>query len=213
MTYTSYAILYELNSREFRRKLALFPEEIRYYVILASGIIGAENARRVKEIPGKVVEDGNEFVSRLLDVGNPGEDETFRTVLESYLIETIKDELSHSCANCSSFSECLDMENLSVGELFRRRANGEETEELKREIEMQIEKALKGTPYIDTDSAHTLCPDFRHQYSVSDIGEVFGRYSDIAASLKESFGIDYRKIQAEMISINMEFFSKSNERI
>jgi hypothetical protein len=71
---------------------------------------------------------------------------------------------------------------------------------------------LKSTPYIDTDMAHELCKDFRHQYRASDIGEVFGRYSDIAAELHKSFGLDYGRIQKEMIEINMEFCEKSKVR-
>jgi hypothetical protein len=120
----------------------------------------------------------------------------------------MKDELRYCCPNCAKFNKCLDPENLSVGLLFQRRVNGEETDELKKEIELQIQEALKSTPHIDSDNAHRLCSDFSHQYSASDIGEVFGRYSDIAAELGNSFGIDYGRIQQEMIALNMDFIEK-----
>ncbi|MBI5640817.1 MAG: hypothetical protein HZA17_10355 [Nitrospirae bacterium] len=207
--YSSYAILCELSSREFRRKLSLFPEEMRYYVILAGSMIGSENAKRVKETPEAVVEDGRDFVSELLEMARPGEDDAFREILETYLIETLKDELRFCCPNCSNFNACLDLEKLSVGDLFKRRAGGEETDELKKEIALQVAAALSSTPYIDTDKAHILCGDFRHQCQASGIGEVFGRYADIAAELRDSFGIDYKRIQKAMISVNMDFYEKS----
>lgn len=209
--YSSYAVLYELNNRELRKKLDLFPEELRYYAILANSIIGAENAQRVEGTPQAVVEDGVEFVSKLLGMASPGQDDTFREILEKYLIETMKDELRSCCPNCTKFNACLDIENLEVGNLFERRAQGEETGELKKEIALQVADALKGAPYIDTDDAHTLCKDFKHQYTVSNMGEIFGRYSDIAAELRNSFGIDYKRIQEEMISINMDFCRRNGE--
>ncbi|MEJ2683444.1 MAG: hypothetical protein P8Z71_03485 [Candidatus Sulfobium sp.] len=208
-TYSFFAVSYELNKREFRRKLGLFPEEMRYYVILANSVIGSENAKRLAETPEAVVEDSAEFVSKLLSMVGPAEDhDGFREVAETYLIETIRDELRYSCQNCENFGKCLDLENLTVGLLFKRRANGEETDRIKKEITLQVDKALKRTPYIDTDVAHELCKDFRHQYRVSTIGEVFGRYSDIALELQRSFGLDYGKIQKRMIEINMEFCEK-----
>jgi hypothetical protein len=211
-TYSFYAVSYELNKREFRRKLGLFPEEMRYYVILANSIIGSENAKRVAETPEAVVEDSREFVEKLLSMAGPIEDDGFREVAETYLIETMKDELRFSCQNCENFGKCLDLENLTVGLLFKRRADGEETDDIRKEISLQVDQALKSTPYIDTDMAHELCKDFRHQYRASDIGEVFGRYSDIAAELHKSFGLDYGRIQKEMIEINMEFCEKSKVR-
>jgi hypothetical protein len=101
---------------------------------------------------------------------------------------------------------------LSVGGLFKRRANGEETDEIKKDIKIQVENALQNTPYIDTDEAHKLCKDFIHQYSISNIGDVFGRYADIAVKLQNDFGIDYMKIQQQMVAINMHFYSKSAEQ-
>lgn len=210
--YSSYAIMYELNNREFRKKLALFPEELRYYVILANSIIGAENAKRVAGTPEAVIKDGEEFVAKLLSMVDPEEDAAFREVLETYLVETMKDELRCCCSNCARFYECLDIGNLTVGGLFERRVNGEETEELKQEISRQIDAATSRTPYVDTDKAHLLCKDFRHQYSASCIGEVFGRYAEIAAAIQVSFGIDYRKIQQKMVLLNMEFCEKENAR-
>ncbi len=211
-TYSFFAVSYELNKREFRRKVGLFPEEMRYYVILANSIIGSENAKRVAETPEAVVEDSREFVEKLLSLVSPGADDGFREVAETYLIETMKDELRFSCPNCENFSKCLDLENLTVGLLFKRRANGEDTEEIRREIALQVDRALKNIPYIDTDMAHELCKDFRHQYRASGVGDVFGRYSDIAAGLHKSFGLDYGKIQKEMIEINMEFCEKTSGR-
>jgi hypothetical protein len=207
--YSSYAIMHELNKREFRRKLGLFPEELRYYVILANSIIGAENAKRVSCTPEAVIRDGDEFVAKLLSMVDAEKDAVFREILETYLVETMNDELRCCCPNCAGFEECLDIARLEVGGLFERRVNGEETEELKQEIVRQIDAALSRTPHIHTDKAHLLCPDFRHQYSASGIGEVFGRYAEIAAVLRDSFGIDYRKVQQKMVLLNMEFCEKN----
>lgn len=189
----------------------MFPEDLRYYVILAGSVIGSENSKRIKEAPEGIIEDGEEFVSKLLKLKSPEKDGAFREILETYLIETLKDELRFCCPNCLNFNKCLGIENLSVGELFKRRANGEETDEIKRDIKIQIENALQKTPYINTDEAHKLCRDFIHQYNTSDIGEVFGRYADIAAKLQNYYGIDYKKIQQQMVSINMKFYEKSAE--
>lgn len=210
--YSFFAVSRELNRREFKRKLGLFPEEMRYYVILANSVIGSENAKRVVGIPEAVVEDSREFTAKLLSLVTPGEDDGFREVAETYLIETMKEELRFSCPNCENFSRCLDLENLTVGPLFMRCANGGETAEMKNEISLQVDRALKKTPHIDTDAAHELCKDFKHQCRVSDIGEVFGRYADIAAELQKTFGLDYRKIQKKMIEVNMEFCEKSKGR-
>lgn len=208
-TFSLYAILYELNDREFQRKLQMFPEDLRYYVILAGSIIGSENSKRIKETPEGIVEDAEEFVLKLLELKCHETGGVFREILEKYLIETLKDELRFCCQNCRNFNKCLEIENLSVGELFKRRVKGEETDEIKKDIKLQVENALLDTPYIDTDEAHKLCKDFIHQYSISSIGEVFGRYADIAATLQKDFGIDYREIQQHMVSINMDFYAKS----
>jgi hypothetical protein len=206
--YSTYAVLCELSEREFKKRLDLYPEELRYYVILANSIIGSENAKRVQETPKTVVEDGREFVAKLLAVASPGQDEVFREVLETYLIEMMKGELRYCCSNCAGFYKCLDLENLSVGILFKRRVSGEDTAALKKEIALEVEGALKRTPYVESDRAHILCKDFRHEYKGSTIGEVFGRYSDIALELTVTFGIDYKRIQREMIAVNMEFCEK-----
>jgi len=209
-TYSKYAILCELNSREFKRKLDLFPAEMRFFVILANSIIGAANAKKVQETPEAVVKDGEDFLSKLLGI-SPEPDDSFREILATCLIETIKDELRYCCSNCAHFDKCLDLDNLSVGMLFRRRAMGEETEELRNQTARGVAEALQRTPYVDSDSAHTLCKDFRHQYSASRIGEVFARYSEIAGELRNAFGIDYKRIQQEMIAINMAFSGRAKE--
>ena len=211
-TYASLAVMHELNAREFRRKLGLFPEEMRYYVILANSIIGAENAKRVEETPEAVVRDGDEFVTKLLGMAHPEQNAAFREILETYLVETMKDELRYSCPNCSNFEACLDLDHSSVGDLFSRRVGGEETDELRNEIVAQIDRALEGAPHIHAANTHVLCKGFTHQCTVSRIGEVFNRYADIAAGLQEAYGIDYRKIQQAMISINMDFIQKSAEQ-
>jgi hypothetical protein len=207
-TYATYAVMCELNSREFRRRLSLFPEEQRYLAVLASSIIGAQNAGRVEETPAAVVADGNDFVEKLLDIAMPDQDEVFKDVLEACLIETMKDELRYCCSNCANFSACLDMENMPIGDLFRRRTYGDETDELKKEISYHINQALRHTPHLDSDSAHLLCRNFRHQYPATALGEVFNRYADIADELQRSYGINYRKIQMEMVRTNMEFVEK-----
>jgi hypothetical protein len=210
-TYAAYAVMCELNSREFRKRLSLFPDEQHYLVVLASGIIGAENARRVEETPAAVVEDGKSFVEELLGVADQGQDDAFRHVLETCLVLTMQDELRYCCSNCRNFHACLDMDHLPIGDLFRRRAEGEDTDELKKETVRFIGEALLRTPYIDTDSAHLLCGVFRHQYQPTTIGEVFNRYADIAAGLQHTYGVDYRKIQAEMVRINMDFAEKDRQ--
>ncbi len=207
-TFSSLAVLYELSAREFRKKLGMFPEDLRYYVILASSIIGSENSKRVKETPDAVAEESADFVSRLLEIKSPEQDELFRGILETYLIETLKDELKCSCMNCTGFDKCLEGDLLKVGELFQRRVNGDESDELKGEIALQVDRALRGTPYMETDEAHALCRKFVHQYSASRVGEVFGRYADIAAALQRDFGISYRKVQQQMVSVNMQFCAK-----
>lgn len=211
-TYASYAVSQELNRREFRKKLDLFPAELRHYVILSEGIIGAANAKRVAGTPAAVVRDGEAFAAELLDMINPGQDDLFRGVLETCLIETMKDELRFCCSNCENFEACIDLENLSVGHLFRDRAEGRDSDELKKEIAARIGQALQKTPHLEADAAQLLCKDFRHQYTASSTGDVFSRYADIAAELQRSHGIDYRKIQQEMISLNMDFYAKSKDQ-
>ena len=210
-TYSSYAVMHELNRREFRKKLDLFPAALRHCVILAAGIIGAENAKRVKGTPAAAVKDGEDFVAELMEIVRPEQDDAFVGVLETFLIETMKDELRFCCSNCSNFDACLDLDHLSVGHLFKERSEGQDSDELKREIAIQLDHALLRTPHLATDSAHIFCKDFRHQYTASSIGAVFNRYTDIAAGLQHSFGIDYKKIQQEMISLNMDFYAKSKE--
>ncbi len=212
-TLSNLAVLYELNDREFKRKLTLFPEELRYYVVLASSIIGAENSKRVKETPKEVVENSKGFVEKMLELSTLTPDDAFRGILETYLIETLKDELRFNCPNCMEFNRCIDMESGPVGELFQRRVYGEETDELKKEIKSEIDKILKKAPYIDTDDAPAFCRNFTHNYSSSSLGEILGRYADIAASLRNDFGIDYEKIQQQMIALNMEFYEKSRRHM
>jgi len=210
--YASYALLQELNRREFRRKLVLFPDELRHYVILSAGIIGAANAKRVDETPAAVVKDGVDFAAELLDMVNPGQDDAFRGVMETCLIETMKDELRFCCSNCANFNACIDLENLPVGHLFKELTEGQDSDELKREIALRINSALQKTPYLEADDAQNHCNDFRHQYTASSIGDVFNRYADIAAEFQQSFGIDYRKIQQQMISLNMDFYAKHQKQ-
>lgn len=207
-TYASYAVLQELNRREFRRKLELFPAELRHYVILSEGIIGAANAKRIEETPASVVRDGEDFAAELLEMVNPGQDASFREVLETCLINTMKSELRFCCVNCSNFDHCIDLENLGVGHLFKERSEGHDSEELKKEIAERIDHALQKTPYLEENDAQSLCKDFRHHTTASSIGGIFNRYADIAAELQLSLGIDYRKIQQEMISLNMDFYAK-----
>ncbi len=209
LSFSQLAVLMELNSRETKKKLDMYPEEMRYFAMLAASIIGAELSKRIAETPDGVPQKSEEFVSGLLDLARPGADETFQNILETYLIETLKDELRFCCMNCKKFSLCLDMKNLTVGDLFRRRANGEDTEELRADITKQVSAALANTPYLHVEIAHELCKDFSHQYGAADIGAVFGRYADIAAALHEKYGIDYRKIQQQMLTVNMEFCGKS----
>ena len=209
--YSTYAVFCELNDREFRKRLDIYPAELRFYVVLANSIIGLENARRVEETPEAVVKDAEEFVSKLLAMANPGDDGAFRDVLETYLLETMKGELRYCCDSCANFNSCLDLGNSPVGDLFERRVNGEDTAMIREEIALHVANALKNAPYLETDRAHILCRDFRHQYSDSNVGLVFGRYSDIAMELQNSFGLDYRKIQKAMIAINMEFCERGNE--
>jgi hypothetical protein len=209
--YSLLAVLHEINRRELKNKFNLFPEDLRYYATVASSIVGAENAKRIRETPAGVSENSEEFVSKLLELTSFEGIDSFREVLGKYLIETLKDELKFCCLNCTFFDRCLDMENLSVGELFLRRVNGEETAEIRQDISLEVEKALRNIPHVATDEAHRLCRDFLHQYDVSNVGEVFGRYSNIALSLQKQFGLDYKKFLQQMVSVNMSFFEKSSE--
>ncbi len=172
----------------------------------------AENAKRIRETPAGVSENSEEFVSKLLELTSFEGSASFIEVLEKYLIETLKDELKFCCLNCTLFNRCLDIDNLSVGELFLRRINGEETSEIREDISLEIDKALLKTPYFATDAARRLCKDFLHQYNPSNVGEVFGRYADMASSLQQQFGLDYKKFLQQMVSINMTFFDKSDEK-
>jgi hypothetical protein len=199
------AILHELNDREFKRKLALYPAELRFYVILAGGIVGLENSRRTDGTPEAVIRDAEGFVAKLLVMIDPQRDTAFKIVLEAYFLEMIRDELRKSCANCRNFGKCLDVENLRVGEPFLRRINGEESEELKIEIRLQVGEALKKTPHVESDEAHRHCTQFAHQYTPSNIGRLFGRYTEIATALGESFGTDTRRLLNEMVSLNLSF--------
>ena len=51
-----------------------------------------------------------------------------------------------------------------------------------------------------------------HQYNASNVGEVFGRYANIAVSLQQQFGLDYKKFLQQMVSVNMTFFEKYSEK-
>lgn len=210
--YSMLAVLHEINRRELKNKLALFPEDLHYYVTVASSIVGAENAKRIRETPAGVIENSEEFVSKLLEIASFEDSDSFREVLGTYFIETLKDELKFCCLNCALFDRCIDIENLSAGELFLRRVNGEETAELREDILREVEKALKNAPYVATDEAHILCKHFIHQYNPSNIGEVFGRYSDIAGTLQTQYGLDYKKFLQAMVSVNMTFIEKCNEK-
>ena len=206
------AILHEINKREFKNKLSGFSEELHYFVTVASSIIGSENAKRIRETPAGVTENSEAFVAKLLEITSFEESDAFREVLETCLVETLKDELKFCCLNCTRLNNCLDVENLSVGELFLRRVHGEETDELREAISREVEKALQPTPYVATDEAHRLCRNFIHQYNVSNVGEVFGRYADIAMTLQNQYGLDYKKFLQNMVSVNMTFFEKCNEK-
>ena len=210
--YSLLAILHEINRRDLKKKLALFPEDLHYYVTVASSIVGAENAKRIKETPAGVSENSEEFVSKLLEITSFEDSDAFREVLGTYLLETLKGELAFSCLNCALFEKCLDVENLSVGELFHRRVSGDETVELREAILREVDEALRNTPFVSTAEAHRLCSDFVHQYNVSNVGEVFGRYADIAASLQRQYGLDYRKFLRQIVSLNMSFFEACNEK-
>jgi len=210
--YSLMAVLHEINRREFKKKLSLFPEDLRYFATVASSIVGAENAKRIRETPSGVTENSEEFVSKLLEITSFEESDAFREVLETYLVETLKDELKFCCLNCIRFNSCLDIGNLSVGELFLRRVHGEETDALRKDISREVADALQNTPYVASDEAHRLCKDFIHQYNVSNVGEVFGRYADIAMALQSQYGLDYKKFLQDMVSVNMVFFEKCNEK-
>jgi hypothetical protein len=210
--YSLLAVLHEINKKELKNRLALFPEDLHYYVAVAGSIVGAENAKRIRETPAGVTENSEEFVSKLLEITSFEDSDAFREVLGAYLVETLIGELAFSCLNCVLFERCLDLEDFSVGELFQRRVKGEETVELREDISREVEKALRNTPYVATDEAHRLCRDFVHQYNVSNVGEVFGRYADIAAGLQRQYGMDYKKFLQQMVSLNMVFFEACNEK-
>jgi len=211
--YSLLAVLHEINRRELRNKIALFPENLHYFVTLASSIIGAENAKRISETPAGVIENSEEFVSKLLEITGFEDGDSFREVLGICLIETLKDELKFCCLNCRLFNTCLDIGGLPVGELFFRRVQGEETAELRDDISRKVETALQNTPYVIGDEAHRLCKDFIHQYHPSNVGEIFGRYTEIAMTFQEQYGLEYKKFLQAIVSVNMAFFEKCNEKV
>ncbi|MBF0505442.1 MAG: hypothetical protein HQL09_01280 [Nitrospirae bacterium] len=211
-TFSLLAVLKEINDREFRKRLQGFPEKLHYYVVLAAGIIGAENSKRISETPAGVAEQSDAFIEDLLKVTPVDDEKAFRELLEVYIIKTLESELRFCCVNCRNFEQCLDAENLSVGQVFKKRVYGDETAETRKEITLQVERALRNTPYTDSDDAHLLCDKFIHQYTASDTGEVFGRYASIASGLSEKFGIDYKAFQQQMIEINISFFKKSQAK-
>jgi hypothetical protein len=208
--YSLLAVLHETNGRDLKKKLALLPEDLYYYATAASSIIGAENAKRLQETPAGVIENSEEFVAKLLEVMSIEDSAAFSEVLGTLLIESLKDELKFCCLNCSFFDRCIDIENLTVGELFLRRVNGEETAQLKAEITREVDEALLRTPYVDSPDAHTLCRDFIHQYNASNIAVIIGRYTEIAMSLRSDYGLDYAKFLQSVASINMAFFEDLN---
>lgn len=112
--YSLLAVLHEINKKELKNRLALFPEDQHYYVTVASSIVGAENAKRMRETPAGVTENSEEFVSKLLEITSLEDSDAFREVLGTYLVETLKGELAFCCLNCTLFERCLDAENLSV---------------------------------------------------------------------------------------------------
>lgn len=204
-SYAQLAMLMELNSRECRRKREMFPEELRYGAMLAGSIVGAELAKHVAETPDAIVQHSASFAQHLAELAPPADDGVFQEILATYLVETLKDELRFCCANCRRFDACAAIDTLAVGELFRRRAEGEDTEEIREEIRRQIASALEKTPYLQVEIADELCPQFVHTYSFSDIAGVISRYAAIAAALRDAYGIDYQRVQALLVEINMEF--------
>ncbi|MBN2653668.1 MAG: hypothetical protein JXR79_00935 [Nitrospirae bacterium] len=212
ITFSELALLYELNKRTSAKRLASFPEELKYFVMLAMSIVGAENAKRINETPQAVVDDSEGFVSKLLSLADAKSDDRFRHVLESCLIESLKDELRFNCTNCLNFNRCIDINSLSVGELFMKRMGGDESESLRKEISIAVENALKNTPYAESEDAHKHCSRFEHNYSSTSVAEVFGRYAEIATELKHEYNLDYSEVQAAMLQLNMDFYEKSKSR-
>lgn len=208
-SYSQLAVLMELNDRESRRKRELFPEELRYFAMLAGSIVGAELAQRVAETPDAVIQQSASFVRHLTELAPPADDGVFQEILATYLIETLKDELRFCCANCRSFDACVDTANLAVGDLFRRRAEGDDSEELKAEMRQQIEAALERTPYLNVEIADELCPHFVHTCTPAAIGTVISRYASIAAALRDAYGIDYRMVQSQLVEINLAFAERT----
>jgi hypothetical protein len=205
------AVLGELNDREFKKRLAFLSRDLHYYATVASSIIGAENSKRIRETPDGVAHDSEEFAARLLNITDTGDNEIFREMIELFLIGVMQDELKFCCFNCKRFTDCLDIEHLTVGELFRRRVYGEDTPELRKKISGLVQEALKKTPHVNADKAYLRCSRFEHQYAAAALGEVFSRYADIASALQKQFGISYEKIQKEIIAANMAFFEKAEE--
>lgn len=212
ITFSELAVLYELNKRASIKRLAAFSDDQKYFVMLAMSIVGAQNAKRVKETPQAVVDDSEGFVSKLLSLADAKSDDRFRHVLQACLLESLRDELRFNCTNCLGFNQCLNIESLTVGELFMKRVNGDESEALRKEISIAVEDALRKTPFVDCDNAHHQCSRFEHNYSSSSVADVFGRYAEIAAELKHEYNINYSEVQAAMLQLNMDFFEKSKTR-
>jgi len=212
IAFSELAMLYELNKRCSFKRLAAFSDDQKYFVMLAMSIVGAQNAKRVKETPQAVVDDSEGFVSKLLSLADAKSDDRFRHVLQACLLESLRDELRFNCTNCLNFNKCIGIESLSVGELFMKRVNGDESESLRKEISIAVEEALKKTPYAESEDAHKHCSRFEHNYSSSSVADVFGRYAEIAAELKHEYNINYSEVQAAMLQLNMDFYEKSKSR-
>lgn len=207
--YTFYAIIHELNGREFNKRLKRYPEDQHFMVMLANSIIGTEHAKRVTEIPETIVMGSDAFVSKLLQFTDNEKIYLLKEIFEELLIITLEDELRFCCPNCTRFRICTDIVNLNIGELFKRRVKGEESNHLREEIKSRISIALENAPYYDSDDAHEQCEDFEHQYDSSSLGNVFNRYRDIALDLHQRFGLDYGSFQQKLIEINMDFVKRA----
>jgi hypothetical protein len=207
--YSLLAVLQEINRKELKKKLGLFPEELHYYVTAAIGIIGSENSKRMKETPEGVRENSEEFISKLLEFISIDESQLFSEALGTCLIQTLRDELKFCCVNCTNFEHCLEVDNLTVGNLFLKLTKGEETPEIREKIAREVEAALRKTPHFESEEADRLCDRFSHQYRAGNVGEIFGRYGDIALALYNRYGMDYRKFLQDTVSLNMEFMEKN----
>jgi len=112
------AILHEINKREFKKQALQISGGTPLFCNGGKQHHRSENAKRIRETPAGVTENSEAFVAKLLEITSFEESDAFREVLETCLVETLKDELKFCCLNCTRLNNCLDVEIFRSGNSF-----------------------------------------------------------------------------------------------